>query len=299
MFCRWVDGALTRAVRNGDWILLDEINLASQPTLEGLNSLLDHRRCLFLPNSPQPLVAPDSFCLFATQNPPPSSVSRTSKRRECKFSRKRSPQKSDEDTGSDAEGPAACVRRSRGVSGRKGLPQSFLNRFFKVSVGGLGPRDLVSIALNIIKSSQPPKRTPLEDPAGSRRQLAIEMPSEDSEGFSGIPRPLHACTRTAVPPVISKRPYSGPGDNLGGFSGPLAHMDCQLHEPGDTLLESICACVVRAVAAVQRTSWTCAFQGKEEWEWNVRDVVKIMRLVSAGVSHALQRGRPDSVLSIS
>jgi hypothetical protein len=38
------DGALLRAMRRGDWVLLDEINLAPQATLEGLNALLDHRR---------------------------------------------------------------------------------------------------------------------------------------------------------------------------------------------------------------------------------------------------------------
>ena len=37
------EGALVKAVRNGDWVLLDEINLASAETLERLVSLLDSK----------------------------------------------------------------------------------------------------------------------------------------------------------------------------------------------------------------------------------------------------------------
>ena len=37
----FVEGALVKALRKGDWVLLDEINLASSETLQRLNSLLD------------------------------------------------------------------------------------------------------------------------------------------------------------------------------------------------------------------------------------------------------------------
>jgi AAA domain (dynein-related subfamily) len=37
------DGPLLEAVRRGAWVLLDELNLASQSVLEGLNAVLDHR----------------------------------------------------------------------------------------------------------------------------------------------------------------------------------------------------------------------------------------------------------------
>lgn len=40
--CR-ADGPLLSAVRGGAWVLLDELNLASQTVLEGLNAVLDHR----------------------------------------------------------------------------------------------------------------------------------------------------------------------------------------------------------------------------------------------------------------
>lgn len=39
----WCDGPLLAALRSGAWVLLDELNLASQAVLEGLNALLDHR----------------------------------------------------------------------------------------------------------------------------------------------------------------------------------------------------------------------------------------------------------------
>lgn len=40
--CR-CDGPLLGALRQGSWVLLDELNLAGQSVLEGLNALLDHR----------------------------------------------------------------------------------------------------------------------------------------------------------------------------------------------------------------------------------------------------------------
>ena len=39
----WSDGPLLRALRSGAWVLLDELNLAGQSVLEGLNAVLDHR----------------------------------------------------------------------------------------------------------------------------------------------------------------------------------------------------------------------------------------------------------------
>ena len=38
---RFVEGALVQALRNGDWVLLDEINLATPETLECLCGLLE------------------------------------------------------------------------------------------------------------------------------------------------------------------------------------------------------------------------------------------------------------------
>lgn len=45
----WKDGPFLRALRAGDWILLDELNLASQSVLEGLNACFDHRGEIYIP----------------------------------------------------------------------------------------------------------------------------------------------------------------------------------------------------------------------------------------------------------
>lgn len=64
------DGLLVRALRNGDWIVLDELNLAPTDVLEALNRLLDDNRELIIPET-QEIVRPHPhFMLFATQNPP-------------------------------------------------------------------------------------------------------------------------------------------------------------------------------------------------------------------------------------
>jgi midasin (ATPase involved in ribosome maturation) len=67
-FC-WFDGVLLSAIRNGDWVLLDELNLASQSVLEGLNSCLDHRASVFIPELGKSVNCPTSFRVFAAQNP--------------------------------------------------------------------------------------------------------------------------------------------------------------------------------------------------------------------------------------
>ena len=49
----FVEGALVSAVRNGHWIVLDELNLAPSDVLEALNRLLDDNRELFVPELQQ------------------------------------------------------------------------------------------------------------------------------------------------------------------------------------------------------------------------------------------------------
>ncbi len=97
-------GELLRAIEGGFWVLLDEMNLASQSVLEGLNSLLDHRRSVFIPELVSEIVAHPDFRIFAAQNP------------------------------------------AREGCGRRGLPQSFLNRFTKVAVEAPSDNDLIVIA---------------------------------------------------------------------------------------------------------------------------------------------------------
>lgn len=45
----WRDGPFLRALKAGQWILLDELNLASQSVLEGLNACFDHRGEVYVP----------------------------------------------------------------------------------------------------------------------------------------------------------------------------------------------------------------------------------------------------------
>ncbi|KAK3926205.1 Midasin [Frankliniella fusca] len=97
----WRDGPFLQALRAGHWILLDELNLASQSVLEGLNAVLDHRGDLFIPELGRTFhIQPGLTRLFACQNP-----------------------------------------LNQGGA-RKGLPQSFLNRFTQVHMETLTSHDL-------------------------------------------------------------------------------------------------------------------------------------------------------------
>uniref|UniRef100_A0A1I8MYX1 Midasin n=1 Tax=Musca domestica TaxID=7370 RepID=A0A1I8MYX1_MUSDO len=64
------EGVLVQAMRNGYWIILDELNLASTEILEALNRVLDDNRELFIPETQTVIKAHPNFMLFATQNPP-------------------------------------------------------------------------------------------------------------------------------------------------------------------------------------------------------------------------------------
>lgn len=82
---------------------MDELNLASQSVLEGLNACLDHRGEVFIPELSKTFYVKPGTRLFATQNP-----------------------------------------LKQGGS-RRGLPQSFLNRFTQVYIDPLEETDLLYI----------------------------------------------------------------------------------------------------------------------------------------------------------
>ncbi|KAI9594948.1 P-loop containing nucleoside triphosphate hydrolase protein [Syncephalis fuscata] len=65
----WRDAPFLSAMKAGHWVLLDEINLASQQVLEGLNSCLDHRGSVYLPELDITINQADTFRVFAAQNP--------------------------------------------------------------------------------------------------------------------------------------------------------------------------------------------------------------------------------------
>eukprot|EP00347_Sterkiella_histriomuscorum_P024492 403330924 len=98
----WCDGVLLQALKEGHWFLIDEMNLAQQSVLEGLNALLDHRRTVYIPELNQEFVCHPDFFVFACQNPSQSTSN---------------------------------------VSGRKTLPKSFLNRFNKIYLEELTQKD--------------------------------------------------------------------------------------------------------------------------------------------------------------
>ncbi|KAK3943064.1 hypothetical protein QBC46DRAFT_282877 [Diplogelasinospora grovesii] len=67
---RFQEGLLVQAMREGSWIVLDELNLAPTDVLEALNRLLDDNRELLIPETQEVVRPAENFCLFATQNPP-------------------------------------------------------------------------------------------------------------------------------------------------------------------------------------------------------------------------------------
>lgn len=100
----WRDGPLLSALKaENTWILLDELNLAPQSVLEGLNAILDHRGEAFIPELNKTFKLGKQTRIFASQNP------------------------------------------LRQGGGRKGLPQSFLNRFTKVYLRKLATVDLLHV----------------------------------------------------------------------------------------------------------------------------------------------------------
>lgn len=100
----WRDGPLLAALKSPNtWILLDELNLAPQSVLEGLNAILDHRGEVYIPELNKTFKLGQQTRIFAAQNP------------------------------------------LRQGGGRKGLPQSFLNRFTKVYLRKLDKPDLLHV----------------------------------------------------------------------------------------------------------------------------------------------------------
>lgn len=65
----WRDAPFLQAMQTGDWVILDEINLAPQSVLEGLNACLDHRASVYIPELDRTFSCNSNFKIFATQNP--------------------------------------------------------------------------------------------------------------------------------------------------------------------------------------------------------------------------------------
>lgn len=70
----FVEGSLVKAIKNGDWLLLDEINLASSDTLESIADLLNdssEQRSILLSErgDTEPIKVHPDFRLFGCMNP--------------------------------------------------------------------------------------------------------------------------------------------------------------------------------------------------------------------------------------
>ena len=71
-FCfQFVEGQLVRALREGLWILLDEINLAPTDTLQRLTSVLEGGKLTLVEKGDLSGITPhSSFRIIAAMNPP-------------------------------------------------------------------------------------------------------------------------------------------------------------------------------------------------------------------------------------
>ena len=65
----WVDGPMTKAVKEGAMLYLDEVAEARPDIIVALHSLTDHRRTLFIDKTGETVKADDNFMLIATYNP--------------------------------------------------------------------------------------------------------------------------------------------------------------------------------------------------------------------------------------
>ncbi len=65
----WIDGPMTKAIKEGAFLYLDEIAEARPDIIVALHSLTDHRRTLFIDKTGETVVADENFMLVATYNP--------------------------------------------------------------------------------------------------------------------------------------------------------------------------------------------------------------------------------------
>ena len=75
---KWCDGPLLKAIKEGHWFLIDEMNLANQSILEGLNAILDHRQTVYIPDLNSEFPCHPDFQIFASQNPIQHGIGRKS-----------------------------------------------------------------------------------------------------------------------------------------------------------------------------------------------------------------------------
>ncbi len=76
----WSDGVLTTALKNGWWVLMDELNTALPEVLTVINGVLDDSRSITLPDDQNTVItAHKDFRFIGTQNPSTSDYLGTNK----------------------------------------------------------------------------------------------------------------------------------------------------------------------------------------------------------------------------
>ncbi len=65
----WQDGPVTRAIRIGAFLYLDEVAEAREDVIVALHSITDHRRELYIDRTNETLKAPSDFFCIASYNP--------------------------------------------------------------------------------------------------------------------------------------------------------------------------------------------------------------------------------------
>ncbi|KAF9242636.1 midasin nuclear AAA ATPase [Melanogaster broomeanus] len=75
----WKEAEFLQAMQQGHWVLLDEMNLAPQAVLEGLNAVLDHRGTVYIPELGQSFTRHPSFRVVARKGLPKSFLDRFTK----------------------------------------------------------------------------------------------------------------------------------------------------------------------------------------------------------------------------
>ncbi|EWC47023.1 hypothetical protein DRE_03785 [Drechslerella stenobrocha 248] len=138
----WREAPFLRAMQTGEWVLLDEMNLASQSVLEGLNSCLDHRKTVYVPELGKTFHCHPNFRLFAAQNP-----------------------------------------HHQG-NGRKGLPESFVNRFTVVYIRSLHKGDLLAISQHTFPTFAPDHYSKVVEFSS---QISRSLTVDKLFGMSGAP----------------------------------------------------------------------------------------------------------------